>query len=174
MKRNLLIALFTFAAVCFGQIAYAQVEATTSDVTVNINLTDAISITLGPDPIVDFNYVDADDYSQEQIVNKPNHFTVISNQEYNLSVQATTEFTPTGPALDIVTVSVDPASVTANGGTAIENVPLNLSPEPLLNTANPSTSAVYQINYEIADPTPLLGLAAGTYTATVTYTATQL
>ena len=166
MKNKVLIGLFTFAAVCFGQNIYAQ---TSAPVTVNINLTDALSITLGADPTVNFDYLEAADYTEVQTVQKPNHFTVISNQEYNLTVQAVTAFSPAGPALDIVTVSVDPG--TTNGGT---HVPLNIDPTPLLNNADASTGATYTINYEIADATTLLGLPDPTYTTTVTYTATQL
>src|SRR5690606_35396208 len=123
MRRNLLIALFTFAAICVGQVTFAQGGSdVTTPVTVNINLTDAISITLGADPTVDFNYLTAVDYTQEQTVEKPSHFTVVSNRGYNLAVSATQDFTPTGPDLGIVSVSVDDASATANGGT-----PLNVT-----------------------------------------------
>lgn len=174
MKKNLLIALFAVMMVCFGQHAYAQVSATTTPVTVNINLTDAISITLGADPTVDFNYLDAEDYTEVQTVTKPNHFTVVSNQAYNLTVQAVQDFAPVGPALDIVTVSVDEESVTNNGGTPEDNVPLSTTPAPLLNGAAASAEAIYQINYEIPDATTLLGLEGSKFSTTVTYTATQL
>ncbi len=171
MKNKVLTGLFIFAAVCLGQRSYAQ-TATSGPVTVNINLTDAISITLGADPTVNFNYMEAADYTEVQTVEKTGHFTVVSNQEYNLTVQAVTAFSPAGPALDIVTVSVDPG--TLNGGTPVPNVPLNTEPAPLLNGADPSTGALYTVNYEIADATTLLGLPDPTYTTTVTYTATQL
>src|SRR5690606_41892052 len=48
----------------FAQSSYAQLSATSAAVTVNINLTDALSITLGASPTVDFDYNLATDYTQ--------------------------------------------------------------------------------------------------------------
>lgn len=174
MKKNLLIVFIAVAAICFGYQAKAQVKptATSQPVTVNINLTDAISITLGADPTVNFDYLIASDYAGSKKVTKANHFTVVSNKPYNLTVTATGTFQPAGgPNLDIVTVNV-PAS-TANGGTPVPNVPLSTTAAPLVNGSTASTGAVYTVDYTISNPASLLNLAGSTYSTTVTYTATQ-
>lgn len=174
MKKNLLIVFIAVAAICFGFQAKAQVKptATSLPVTVNINLTDAISITLGAAPTVNFDYLIASDYAGSKTVEKASHFTVISNKPYDLTVAATGAFTPAGgPALNIVTVTVPPA--TANGGTPVANVPLSTTPAALVNNSTASTGAVYTVDYTISNPASLLNLAGSTYSTTVTYTATQ-
>lgn len=174
MKKNLFIVFITVASICFGHQAKAQVKptATSGPVTVNINLTDAISITLGADPTVNFDYLTAADYAASKTVTKASHFTVISNKPYNLSVTAMGTFQPAGgPDLDIVTVNV-PAS-TANGGTPVPNVPLSTTASALVNGSTASKGAIYTVEYTISDPASLLNLTGSTYNTTVTYTATQ-
>ncbi|MDR6733690.1 MULTISPECIES: hypothetical protein [unclassified Sphingobacterium] len=173
MKKNLFIPLTALVAICFGNQAKAQVTATSQPVTVNINLTDAISITLGATPTVNFTYTTAADYTASKTIEKAGHFTVVSNKPYNLTVAATAAFTPAGgPALDIVTVNVPSAS--ANGGTPEANVPLSTTPAALVNGSTATTGASYTVDYTIADPASLLNLGASAYSTTVTYTATQL
>jgi len=175
MKKNLLIILFVAVAICFGHQAKAQVKptATSQPVTVNINLTDAISITLGATPTVNFTYTTAADYTASKTVEKAGHFTVVSNKPYNLTVAATGAFTPAGgPDLDIVTVTVPAAS--ANGGTPVANVPLSTTAASLVTGSTASTGASYTVDYTIANPASLLNLGASSYSTTVTYTATQL
>lgn len=172
MRKNLLIVFIAIAAICFGGHSKAQ-TATSAPVTVNINLTDAISITLGATPTVDFVYDDAADYAASKTVTKASHFTVVSNRAYDITVAATAAFAPAGgPALSIVTVNVDPT--TANGGTLVANVPLSTTATALVNGATASTGAVYNVDYTIPDAAPLLDLPAAAYSTTVTYTATQL
>ncbi|WP_343567306.1 hypothetical protein [Sphingobacterium sp.] len=173
MKKNLFIPLIALAAICFGNQAKAQVAATSQPVTVNINLTDAISITLGATPTVNFTYTTAADYTASKTVEKAGHFTVVSNKPYNLTVAATAAFTPAGgPALNIVTVTVPAAS--ANGGTPVANVPLSTTAASLVTNSTASTGASYTVDYTIANPASLLNLGASAYSTTVTYTATQL
>ncbi|WP_286754031.1 MULTISPECIES: hypothetical protein [Sphingobacterium] len=173
MKKNLFIPLIALAALCFGNQAKAQVTATSQPVTVNINLTDAISITLGATPTVNFTYTTAADYTASKTVEKAGHFTVVSNKPYNLTVAATAAFTPAGgPALNIVTVNVPSGS--ANGGSPVANVPLSTTAASLVTNSTASTGASYTVDYTIANPASLLNLGASAYSTTVTYTATQL
>lgn len=172
MKKNLLTFLCAVAIVCCAQHLQAQESATSAPVTVNINMTDAISITLGADPTVNFNYTTATDYTASKTVEKTNHFTVVSNKPYDLSVAAAAGFTPAGgPNLNIVTVTVPPS--TANGGTPVANVALSTTAAALVNNSTASTGATYTVDYTIANPASLLNLAGSAYTTTVTYTATQ-
>jgi hypothetical protein len=175
MKKNLFIPLIALAAICFGNQAKAQVKpaATSQPVTVNINLTDAISITLGATPTVNFTYTTAADYTASKTVEKAGHFTVVSNKPYNLTVVATGAFTPSGgPDLNIVTVNVPSGS--ANGGSPVANVPLSTTAASLVTNSTASTGASYTVDYTISNPASLLNLGASAYSTTVTYTATQL
>jgi hypothetical protein len=54
----------------FGNQAKAQVTATSQPVTVNINLTDAISITLGATPTVNFTYTTAAIIPHQKLLRK--------------------------------------------------------------------------------------------------------
>src|SRR5690606_9333668 len=139
----------------FAQSSYAQLSATSAAVTVNINLTDALSITLGASPTVDFDYNLATDYTQAKTVEKAGHFTVVSNREYDLSVKAEAPCSTGGPSLGIVSVEVNPTHAPQNGGTVNQNVPLSETASPLLTGANPSLGAVYQVDYTIDDATEL-------------------
>lgn len=160
---------------CAGQKTIAQPSDVTDPVNVSIDLTAAvISIDLGTDPDVAFVYADAEDYANEQTETMLGHFTVVSNQPYEIAVAANTEFTSPSSdevPLSIVDVSVDPG--TANGGT-LATIPLSTTPGILVTGADPSTGAVYNVDYTIADAAPLVGLSAEVYTTSVTYTATHL
>src|SRR5690554_392353 len=119
MKKKLFILSTMIFAVAFSsKHVVAQSQAQSGNVTVNINLTDAISITLEANPVVDFNYQTAEDYTQEQVVSKPDHFTVVSNKPYDIAVRATGFDGADAPDLDILTIAVDPA--TLYNGTATE------------------------------------------------------
>lgn len=174
--KSSLLAILMFGLVFSMQRASAQTDQT-APVTVNIDLTAAVlSIDLGPNPTVNFVYGTAAAYTISQTQAKPAHFTVISNQSYDITVEAVTEFntSPTNLTpvpLDVIDISVDPA--TANGGT-LTTQPLTLGPLEIVSAAAPTTGAVYNVNYTIPDATPLLGKAPIVYTTTVIYTATQL
>jgi hypothetical protein len=175
MKNNLILTLFVLVAVCIGQQAKAQLSASTTPVTVNIDLTaSVISIALDATPTVDFVYATAADYAALKTVNKPGHLTVISNKNYNIAVKANGQFTSTSSGvLPLGTVSVNVDAATANGGTL---TPRALSPtdQVIVAGATASTTAVFNVDYTIANATPLIALPKELYTTTVTYTATQL
>lgn len=176
MKKNLTTGVLALFMVAFILVSKAQAQPGQTDpVTVNIDLTaEVISIDLGADPTVDFVYAEAADYATEQVVNKPSHLTVVSNEPYNISVAAQDEFTSSSADLvdlGIVSVSVDAA--TANGGT-LNTVPLSQTDGLLVENADATTASTFNVDYTISDATPLLNVAREMYTTTVIYTATQL
>lgn len=169
MIFSLMLLMFLFGSVS----VYAQVD--TEPVTVTIDLsTSVISISLESDPHVTFSYESAQDYTEEKKVEKPSHFTVISNLPYDVSVKAESEFSSTGtenPDLNVVTIKVD--ENTANGGN-LSAVTLSTSPGELVKNADPSTGATYNVEYSIPSAETLIELDNVVYTTTVTYTATHL
>lgn len=169
--------LFTIGCVAFlmsitGYVAQAQ---QTDPVTVNIDLTaEVISIDLGADPTVNFVYTEAADYAEEQVVTKPGHLIVVSNEPYNIAVSAQGPFTSTSndPVdLGVVTVAVDEG--TPNGG-ELTPVVLSATDAVLVAEADATTTATYDVHYSIPDASTLLDVAREIYTTTVVYTATQL
>jgi hypothetical protein len=174
MKKFLLLSIIACALLVSSiQQAKAQETDATSPVTVNITLSDAISIDLsGVSPSsVDFIYANAADYAGSKTVLKPGQLTVVSNKPYNISVAATGSFTGSGAetlGLDIVSVTVvSPAS-----GTPAASV---LTGGTILTNAAATTTQAFDLSYTIADPSSLIAVPAGTYSnATVIYTATQI
>lgn len=176
MKNKLTLTLLVLAAICFGQQAKAQVKFdVTTPVILSIDLSaSVISIELGATPAVNFVYATAADYASAKTIQKPGHLTVISNKAYDLAVKAETEFASTSSEnlpLSLVTVSVDAA--TANGGT-LNSRSLTMANQTLVTSADPSTTAVFDVDYSIPDASQLIALAKEVYTTTVVYTATQL
>ncbi|MGK6350311.1 hypothetical protein [Parapedobacter sp. DT-150] len=178
MKRHLLTAVFLGCTMVVG-LANAQ-ESQTAPVTVSIDLSaEVISIELGAAPDVEFVYATPEDYNTAQVIAKPAHFTVVSNQSYEVSVLAQGEFTVNATneepiPLDAVQVSVD-GSTTGAGTTAVVPLTTTAGETTVLATAAPaSLGTIFNINYTIPDATPLLDKVPQEYSTTVVYTATQL
>lgn len=155
-------------------------EDQAAPVTVSIDLSaEVISIELGAAPDVEFVYATPEDYNTAQVVAKPAHFTVVSNQSYEVSVLAQGEFTVNATndepiPLDAVQVSVD-GTTTGAGTTAVVPLTTTTGASSILTTAAPaSLGTVFNINYTIPDATPLLDKVPQEYSTTVVYTATQL
>lgn len=175
MKRTLFsIAAFIAVFTLFSSKASAQ--STTGNVPVSIVLSDAFSITLGPTPDVVFTYSGAPDYAGSKTVAKTNHFTVVSNKAYSVSVVATSAFTvnaanATPVPLNIVQVTVDPTTPTT--GATYATAALSTTPAALATGATGTVGTAYNINYTIPSAAALIGKAAGTYATNITYSVTQ-
>lgn len=180
MKKTPIFLFLLLTALFFNQKASAQASDVTTAVNLSINLAaDVISIDLGADPNVVFNYITAADYIGAKTVSKTGHLSVISNQPYNISVAAQAAFTSSGDdtlPLNTVQVSVDPT--TANGGTLLM-APLALATapatgSPLVNNAIAGIGSLYNVTYTIPTAAPLLNLENQIFSTTIVYTATQL
>lgn len=177
MKKSLLIFTAILAVITFSNYrAHAQILTSAGPVQVNIVLSDVYSIVLGTgDQSVTFDYTDAADYAADQLVTKNNHFTVISNKPYSITVEGNNDFTNGGNTIPLETVVVNVASPTTPGGTVAANVALSTDPETLITGADPTTTTAFNIDYQIPEDNTvnLLNKAVGTYTANVTYRITQ-
>lgn len=176
MKKFCFVTGITIA----GLLSIHQVKAQTDQtapVTVTIDLTaPVLSIDLGADPNVEFVYATPEDYTTPQVEPKLGHFTVVSNQVYDVTVAAQEEFTvvPENDSpipLGVVQVSVDPS--TTGGGTGAV-VPLAQTAGTLVTDGPATLGATYNINYTIPDATSLINKQPEEYSTTVIYTATQL
>lgn len=170
-KKLLTISALLAAATFFNNKANAQ--AVSGNVAVNLILSDAFSIVLGPTPDVTFTYSTAADYAASKTVAKTSHFTVVSNKPYSVAVKANAAFntiSTTTPPLSAVNISVDPTTIT---GATYTTVALTQANQTIASAANPTIGTAYNINYAIPTAAPLLNMSAGTYTTNVVYTVTQ-
>jgi len=175
MKKTLLIIAALLAAFTLFNMK-ANAQTVTGNVPLSIVLSDAFSITLGPNPGVVFTYASAADYVASQTVTKASHFSVISNKPYSINVKATAEFNTfaantTPVSLGIVQISVDPS--TAATGATYSNANLTTTSQIIAAAAAPTIGTAYNIDYTIANGAGLINKAAGTYATNIVYTITQ-
>lgn len=174
--RSLITGTLIFTGVLVAGQVMAQTDQT-APVTVTIDLTaPVLSIDLGASPNVSFVYATPEDYTTPQVEPKVGHFTVVSNQVYDVTVAAQEAFTvvPENDSpipLSVVQVSVDPS--TTGGGTPAV-VPLSQTAGTLVTDGPATLGTTYNVNYTIPDATSLINKQPEAYSTTVIYTATQL
>jgi len=172
MTKKILTFGALLAALTFANTK-ANAQAVSGTVAVNLILSDAFSIVLGPTPDVTFTYASAADYAGSKTVAKTNHFTVVSNKPYSVAVKANTVFntiSTTTPPLSAVQISVDASTIT---GATYTTATLSTTNQTIASAASPTIGTAYNINYAIPTAAPLLAMSAGTYTTNVVYTVTQ-
>ena len=180
MKKQIVIAALTFGAILFGtNHAQAQNTATT---TVNITLNDVISIDAGSTAIgntVDFNYATAADYNSDQTVTKANSLKVTSTKNFNVKVKAGgTSFVNGTNLIPVSVLTIKAATASGTMGGTKNAVVLSSSDQTLVSNAPLGSALTLNLDYTIpgskSSSSDILGKPAGTYTQTVTYTATAL
>ncbi|PTT03539.1 hypothetical protein DBR11_01980 [Pedobacter sp. HMWF019] len=172
MTKKIFMIGALLAALTFANTK-ANAQAVSGTVAVNLILSDAYSIVLGPTPDVTFTYATAADYSSSKNVLKSSHFTVVSNKPYSVAVKANSAFntiSTTTPPLSAVQISVDPSTIT---GATYTTATLTQANQTIAAAASPTIGTAYNINYAIPTAAPLLAMSAGTYTTNVVYTVTQ-
>lgn len=182
MKSKIIIAALALGAIAFGTI-HAQAQNATATTTVNINLSDVISIDAGSVAIgglVEFNYVTAADYNTVSNAVVPNSLIVTSTKSFDIDVKANGANFENGSNLipvDVLTIKPVTGGTTTMTGTRA-NVVLSTTDQKLIEGADLGSAVVLELDYEIpateSSSAKILGKPAGTYTQTVTYTATAL
>ncbi len=182
MKKQLIIATLALGAIVFGtDNVQAQnpisVSATT---TVNIKLSDVISIDAGSvanGGVVAFNYVTAENYNNGLgAVTVPNSLIVTSTQEFDIKVKADgANFTDGTNDIPVNVLTIKAAADGTMGGTQ-NNIVLSTEDQTLIASAPRGSAKTLNLEYlipaEKSSSSDILGKPAGTYTQTVTYTAT--
>ncbi|MEA1851450.1 MULTISPECIES: peptidoglycan-binding protein LysM [Chryseobacterium] len=181
MKKQIAIAALTIGAFVLGTNTI-QAQNTTATTTVNITLNDVISIDAGSTAIsgaVAFNYATAADYNSEKTVAQANALKVTSTKNFNVKVKAGGANFINGTNLipvDVLTIKASAASGTM-GGTK-STVVLSAADQTLVANAPLGSALTLNLDYTIpaakSSSSDILGKPAGTYTQTVTYTATAL
>lgn len=182
MKKQFIFAILTLGAFVFG-INNVMAQNHTATTTVNIHLNDVISIDAGSiatGGLVEFNYVTAQDYNTTTTVNVPTSLIVTSTKSFDINVKADGANFEDGTnsiPVDVLTIKPVVGGTTTMTGT-LSNVVLSTTDQKLIENAALGSSLVLELDYEIpaakSSSSDILGKPAGTYTQTVTYTATAI
>ena len=182
MKKQIVIATLALAAFVLGtNTIQAQATTSTPSTTVNIKLSDVISIDAGSvatNGIVGFNYATSTDYNSPQNVTVANSLIVTSSNNFNVKVKAEGANFMNGS--NVIPVDVLQVKAVTAGGTMVgtfKTIALSATDQELVSNATLGAKKSLSIDYSIsADKasTVLLGKEPGTYTQKVIYTATAI
>ena len=181
MKKQIAIAAFTIAAIVLGTNT-VQAQNTTATTTVSITLSDVISIDAGSVAIggaVAFNYVTAADYNSEKTVTQADALKVTSTKPFNVKVKAGgTDFKNGTNLIPVNVLTIKAATAAGTMGGTKAAVILSSTDQTLVANAPLGSALTLNLDYTIpaaqSSSNKILGKPAGTYTQTVTYTATTL
>ena len=181
MKKQIIIAVFALVGIVLGtNIVSAQNNTATT--TVNITLADVIAIdqtsSAAAGGVVNFEYSTAEDYNSDQTVNVPTSLVVTSTNTFDIKVKADGANFISGSdniPVDVLTIKPVMSGTTTMTGTP-SNVVLSTSDQTLISGADLGSARVLELDYFIpkakSTSPAILGKPEGTYTQTVTYTAT--
>ncbi|GEJ44037.1 peptidoglycan-binding protein LysM [Chryseobacterium sp. ON_d1] len=181
MTKQILISALTFGAIIVGT-NNVQAQNTTATTNVNITLNDVISIDAGSTAIggtVAFNYVTAADYNSDQTVTKANSLKVTSTKNFNVKVKAGgPNFINGSNSIPVDVLTIKAAEAPGSMGGTKTAVVLSATDQTLVSNAPLGSALTLNLDYTIpaarSSSSDILGKPAGTYTQTVTYTATSL
>ncbi|EGV44533.1 peptidoglycan-binding protein LysM [Bizionia argentinensis JUB59] len=178
MKKQIIIATLALGAFVIGT---NNIQAQTATTTVNITLNDVISIDAGSIAIggaVDFNYITAEDYNTSKTAIVPTSLIVTSTKNFDVKVKADgANFTNGSNNIPVNVLIIKAATGGSMAGTQ-NSIVLSDSDQVLIANAPLGSALTLNLDYTIpatkSSSSDILGKPAGTYTQTVTYTATAL
>ena len=176
----------SIAALAIGSIVLVtnnvKAQNTTATTTVKIILNDVISIDAGSTAIagaVSFNYVTAADYNSEKTVAQANALKITSTKAFDVKVKAGgTNFINGTNLIPVNVLTIKAATAAGTMGGTKSAVVLSSADQTLVSNAPLGSALTLNLDYMIpvakSSSADILGKPAGTYTQTVTYTATAL
>ncbi|WP_312285819.1 peptidoglycan-binding protein LysM [Chryseobacterium gleum] len=181
MIKQIAISALTIGAIIFGT-NNVKAQNTTATTNVNITLNDVISIDAGSTAIggtVAFNYLTAADYNSDQTVTKANSLKVTSTKNFNVKVKAGgPNFINGSNSIPVDVLTIKAAEALGSMGGTKTAVVLSATDQTLVSNAPLGSALTLNLDYTIpaarSSSSDILGKPAGTYTQTVTYTATAL
>ena len=171
---RILLIVVLFLAATFAQ---AQ-EASTS---VNINLMDVLSIdteSAANGGTVDFRYETVEDYNSQKTTTIPKSLVVTFSKAFDVKVKANGEYFINGSNLipiNVITIQRNQSSTLAG-----RSAPVVLSTKDQVLVGGAALGSKLQLDLDYIIPqsksssNDILGKPSGTYTQTVTYTASAL
>ena len=177
MKKQIVFAVLTIGAIVLGtNNIKAQTTATT---TVKMVLADVISMEAAATQVT-FTYDNAAAYNTDQTQSVVDNLKVTSTKSFGIKVKADgANFISGANVIPVTVMTIKPVAggTKAMGGT-LSDVPLTTAAAPLVTAAPKGSQVTLNIDYFISagksSSADILGKAPGTYTQTVTYTATAL
>jgi hypothetical protein len=180
MKKQIVIAASFLGAIALGNNQVLAQNSEQISTSVNIILADIISMDVGTvasGGSVDFNYLNTTDYNSSKNVTVPNSLVIISSKNFDVKVKSEGANFVSGAnviPVDILQVKAIPGgSLTGT----LNEVTLSTTDQVLVSNASSGAKQSLNIAYSISAEKAsqiLLGKPKGTYTQTVTYTATAL
>ena len=180
MKKQIFIAALSLGAIVLGTDKVLAQNSEQVNTTVNIILADVIAMDVGTaasEGAVDFNYGSTNDYNSSKNVTVPNSLVIISSKNFDVKVKSEgANFVSGANAIPVDILQVKAVPGGSLVGTMNE-VTLSTNDQVLVSNASlgykQSLNIAYSISAEKASKV-LLGKPRGTYTQTITYTATAL
>ena len=180
MKKQNAIAALTIGAIALGTTPVLAQNSEQVTTAVNIILADVIAMDIGTvasGGTVDFNYVDTTDYNSSKNVTVPNSLVIISSKNFDVKVKSEGANFVSGA--NVIPVDILQIKAIAGGSLmgTMNEVTLSTTDQVLVSNASSGAKQSLNIAYSISAEKAskgLLGKPAGTYTQTVTYTATAL
>ncbi|UZT99988.1 peptidoglycan-binding protein LysM [Chryseobacterium fluminis] len=180
MKKQIVIAALSIGAIALGTHWVPAQNSEQVSTSVNIILADVIAMDAGSAALagnVDFNYGNTKDYNSSKSVTVPNSLVIISSKNFDVKVKSEGANFVSGA--NVIPVDILKVKATPGGNLTgtLNEVTLSTNDQVLVSNAGlgakQSLNIAYSISAEKAS-TVLLGKPQGTYTQTVTYTATAL
>ncbi len=180
MKKRICIALAFLGTVALGTHQVLAQNSGQASTSVNIILADVIAMDAGSvasGGAVDFNYGTTADYNSSKNVTVPNSLVIISSKNFDIKVKSEgASFVSGANAIPVDVLQVKAMAGGSLTGTLNE---VTLSPTDQVLVSNASSGSKQSLNIAYSIPAEkaskvLLGKPKGTYTQTVTYTATAL
>lgn len=180
MNKQIFIAASFLGVVALGTHHVSAQNTRQASTSVNIILGDVISMDVGTvasGGTVDFNYVNATDYNSSKNVTVPNSLVIISSKNFDVKVKSDGANFVSGA--NVIPVDILQVKAMAGGSLTGTLNEVTLSPTDQVLVSNASSGAKQSLNIAYSIPAEkaskvLLGKPKGTYTQTVTYTATAL
>ncbi|MDQ1859359.1 peptidoglycan-binding protein LysM [Chryseobacterium sp. WLY505] len=181
MTKQIAISALTFGVIILGN-NNVQAQNTTATTTLNIILNDVISIDAGSTAMggtVAFNYATAADYNSDQTITKVNSLKVTSTKNFNVKVKAGgPTFVNGSNSIPVDVLTIKAATAPGNMGGTKNDVVLSPGERNLVANAPLGSALILNLDYTIpaakSSSSDILGKPVGTYTQTVTYSATTL
>jgi len=180
MKKRIFITALSLGAIALGTDRVLAQNSVQISTPVNIILADVIAMEVGTvasGGVIDFNYGSTTDFNSSKSVTVLNSLVIISSKNFDVKVKSDGANFVSGANL----IPVDVLQVKAIPGGSLtgtlNEVTLSTNDQVLVSNAGSGAKQSLNIAYSIPAEKAskvLLGRPKGTYTQTVTYTATAL
>lgn len=178
MRKQILFAVLTIGAIVLGtDQAKAQANTSTATTTVNMILSDVISMEASKSAVT-FTYDNAAAYNTDQKQSVADNLKVTSTKPFGIKVKANGANFVSG--INLIPVDVLTIKPVAGGAKPMLGTPkdvvLSTADQVLISAAPKGSQVTLNIDYFIpsteSSSDKILGKPSGTYVQTVTYTAT--